>query len=77
MMMIIMQVLSVSLDENNVIPYIINTLGNTEVALRLASRGGLSGADDLYVARFNQLFGSGNYGEAAKVAANSPRVSLQ
>ncbi|KAI8884708.1 clathrin heavy chain [Backusella circina FSU 941] len=71
------QVLSVSLDENNVIPYVINTLGNTEVALRLASRGGLPGADDLYVARFNQLFSSGNYGEAAKVAANSPRGILR
>jgi clathrin heavy chain len=69
-------VLSVSLDENNIIPYIINTLGNTELALHLASRGGLSGADDLYVARFNQLFSTGNYTEAAKVAANSPRVSL-
>jgi clathrin heavy chain len=46
------------------------------VALHLASRGGLSGADDLYVARFNQLFSTGNYTEAAKVAANSPRVSI-
>ncbi|KAI8886497.1 clathrin heavy chain [Backusella circina FSU 941] len=71
------QVLSVSLDENNIIPYIINTLGNTELALHLASRGGLSGADDLYVARFNQLFSTGNYGEAAKVAANSPRGILR
>lgn len=69
------QVLSVSLDENNIIPYILNNLNNTELALKLASRGGLSGADDLYVARFNQLFSSGSFAEAAKVAANSPRVS--
>jgi clathrin heavy chain len=41
----------------------------------LASRGGLPGADDLYVARFNQLFSTGNFGEAAKIAATSPRVS--
>lgn len=47
---------------------------NTELALNLASRGGLPGADDLYVARFNQLFSTGAFTEAAKVAANSPRV---
>ncbi|KAF7731429.1 hypothetical protein EC973_000237 [Apophysomyces ossiformis] len=71
------QVLSVSLDENTIIPYIINTLNNTELALKLASRGGLPGADELYVSRFNQLFASGAYGEAAKVAANSPRGILR
>ncbi|KAG0165695.1 hypothetical protein DFQ28_008457 [Apophysomyces sp. BC1034] len=71
------QVLSVSLDENTTIPYIINTLNNTELALKLASRGGLPGADDLYGQRFNQLFASGAYGEAAKVAANSPRGILR
>lgn len=52
-----------------------NNLNNTELALKLASRGGLSGADDLYIARFNQLFSTGAFAEAAKVAANSPRVS--
>ena len=67
--------LSVSLDEDNIIPYIINTLNNQELALKLASRGGLSGADDLYVQRFQTLFNSHNFTEAAKVAANSPRVS--
>ncbi|KAG0175208.1 hypothetical protein DFQ28_005404 [Apophysomyces sp. BC1034] len=71
------QVLSVSLDEDAIIPYIINTLNNTELALKLASRGGLPGADDLYVTRFNQLFASGVFGEAAKVAANSPRGILR
>jgi len=71
------QVLSVSVDENKIIPYIINTLNNTELALKLASRGGLPGADDLYVQRFNQLFATGAYGEAAKVAANSPRGILR
>ncbi|KAI9323711.1 hypothetical protein BX666DRAFT_1889687 [Dichotomocladium elegans] len=71
------QVLSVSLDENTIIPYILGTLGNTELAFKLASRGGLSGADDLYIQRFNQLFSSGAYGEAAKIAAKSPRGILR
>lgn len=69
--------LSVSLDENNIIPYIINHLQNTELAFKLASRGGLSGADDLYIARFNQLFSTGAFTDAAKIAATSPRVSYQ
>ncbi|SAM07401.1 hypothetical protein [Absidia glauca] len=71
------QVLSVSLDENVIIPYILNTLNNTQLALALASRGGLPGADDLYVSRFTELFSTGNYNEAAKVAANSPRGILR
>ncbi|KAI9318659.1 hypothetical protein BX666DRAFT_1930315 [Dichotomocladium elegans] len=71
------QVLSLSLDEQNIIPYIVNTLGNTELALRLASRGGLPGADNLCISRFNQLFSSGAYMDAAKLAANSPRGILR
>lgn len=70
-------VLSVSLNEETVIPYILNNLGNSSLALSLASRGGLKGADDLYVQQFNQLLNTGNYDEAAKVAANSPRGILR
>lgn len=68
------QVLSVSVDEQTMIPYILNVLNNTELAVKLASRAGLPGADDLYVQQYNQLFGTGQYSEAAKIAANSPRV---
>lgn len=68
-------VLSVSVDENNLVPHIVNTLAQPELALKVASRGGLPGVDDLYVQRFQQLFQSGDYGQAAKMAATSPRVS--
>ncbi|KAG0004877.1 hypothetical protein BGZ79_007776 [Entomortierella chlamydospora] len=71
------QVLSVSVDESNLVPYIIQTLGNAELALKIASRSGLPGADDLYMQRFQQLFQSGDYGQAAKMAANSPRGILR
>ncbi|KAG0240040.1 hypothetical protein BGX31_002304 [Mortierella sp. GBA43] len=64
-------VLSVSADENNLVPYIVN-LGNTELALKVASRCGLPGAEDLYTQRFQELFQAGDYGQAAKMAANSP-----
>ncbi|KAI9031707.1 hypothetical protein CLU79DRAFT_729726 [Phycomyces nitens] len=71
------QVLSVTLDENTAIPYVLNSLHNTELAIKLASRGGLPGADNLYEQRFEQLFNSGAYGDAAKVAATSPRGILR
>ena len=70
------QVLSVGVAEHNIIPYILNTLSNTALAVKLASRANLPGADDLYLQQFRQLFASQNYSEAAKVAANSPRVYL-
>jgi clathrin heavy chain len=69
------QVLSVNVDEQTIIPYILSILNNTELAFKLASRANLPGADELYVKQYQQLFQSGQYGEAAKVAANSPRVS--
>jgi clathrin heavy chain len=68
------QVLSVNVDEQTIIPYILTTLNNTDLAFKLASRANLPGADDLYVKQYQQLFQSGQYGEAAKIAANSPRV---
>lgn len=71
------QVLSVNVDESTIIPYILTTLNNTELAFKLASRGNLPGADDLYIQQYQQLFQSGQYGEAAKIAANSPRGILR
>lgn len=42
----------------------------------MSARCNLPGADQLFVARFAQLFQTGNYAEAAKVAATAPRVSF-
>ncbi|TFY72317.1 hypothetical protein EVG20_g697 [Dentipellis fragilis] len=71
------QVLSVSVDEGTLVPYILQTLNNTELAFKLASRANLPGADDLYIKQYQQLFQSGQFGEAAKIAANSPRGILR
>ena len=70
------QVLSVSVDDNEIISYILSTLNNTELAFKLASRASLPGADDLYIKQYQQLFQSGQFAEAAKIAANSPRVCV-
>lgn len=71
------QVLSVTVDETTIIPYLLQNPENAELAYKLASRGGLPGADSLYQDRFNQLFNSGQHVEAAKIAANSPRGFLR
>lgn len=71
------QVLSVSVDENTIVPYLLQNPANSGLAVKLASRGGLPGADDLYRNQFEQLMGQGNYAEAAKLAANSPRGFLR
>ncbi|CAF2929073.1 unnamed protein product [Rotaria sp. Silwood2] len=71
------QVLSVSVDEDNVVSYIQSVLGNAELAYKMSARCNLPGADQLFLARFSQLFQSGNYSEAAKVAATAPRGILR
>ncbi|KAK4216982.1 putative clathrin heavy chain [Rhypophila decipiens] len=70
------QVLFVSADENTIVSYVLEKHG-PEVALKLASRAGLPGADNLLQQRFEQLFSSASYLEAAKVAASSPRGFLR
>ena len=68
------QVLSVSVEEENIVTYITNTLQNPDLALKMSSRCNLPGAEDLFVRKFNNLFQSGQYQEAAKVAASAPKV---
>lgn len=65
------QVLSVSIDETNIIPYLLQN-AQVDLAISLASRAGLPGAESLYQQKFTSLMNSAQYVEAAKVAANSP-----
>ena len=65
------------MDENNLIPFVTGTLNNSELAYRLATRCNLPGADGLVVERFNQCVQMGNYSEAAKIAASSPKGILR
>lgn len=62
------------MEEENIIPYITNVLQNPDLALRMAVRNNLAGAEELFARKFNTLFAAGNYSEAAKVAANAPKV---
>jgi len=71
------QVLSVTVDEDNIVSYVSSTLNNADLAYKMASRSNLPGADQLFINRFNTLFQQGNYSEAAKVAASAPRGILR
>ena len=71
------QVLSVSVDETTIIPYLLQNPENAELAYKLASRAGLPGADQLYQQRFDHLLNTGDYQAAAKTAANSPQGFLR
>ena len=61
-------VLSVSIDEENIINYINSNLQNPDLALRFAVRNNLGGADELFIRKFNTCFQNGQYSDAAKVS---------
>ncbi|XP_066499700.1 clathrin heavy chain 1 isoform X2 [Hoplias malabaricus] len=71
------QVLSVCVEEENIVNYTTNVLQNPELGLRMAVRNDLPGAEELFTCKFNTLFAQGNYAEAAKIAASSPKGVLR
>lgn len=66
--------LSICVEEDNVVNYATNVLQNPDLGLRLAIRSNLAGAEELFVRKFSTLFAQGSYAEAAKVAASAPKV---
>ncbi|CAK9779753.1 clathrin heavy chain [Cutaneotrichosporon oleaginosum] len=71
------QVLSVSVDEDTLVPYVQRSLNNPELAIKLATRAGLPGADNMIMEQYQRYLQNGQYGDAAKIAANSPRGILR
>ncbi|ROI64768.1 Clathrin heavy chain 1 [Anabarilius grahami] len=71
------QVLSVCVEEENIVNYVTSVLQNPELALRMALRSDLPGAEELLTHKFNTLFSQGSYTEAAKVAASAPKGILR
>ena len=66
------QVLLLTLNMTNLVPYVTNVLRNSTLAMALAGRLGLGGADELYTSQFNEMLGRGDIEAAAKLAAASP-----
>lgn len=71
------QVLSVSVDTDRLVPYLLSNLRNEALAYRMATRNDLPGAEQVVLSRFESLMSAGQFGEAAKVAALSPRGILR
>ncbi|XP_012589734.1 PREDICTED: clathrin heavy chain 2 [Condylura cristata] len=71
------QVLSVCVEEDKIVNYIANVLQNPDLAVRLAIRSNLTGAEELFLRKFSTLFAQQSYAEAAKVAASAPKGILR
>ena len=65
------KVIRVQLNGQALIPYITSTLRDNDLAIKVAGRLGLPGAENLYAAEFERLIGSGQVVEAAKLVAVS------
>lgn len=63
--------------EDALVPFVSQQLQNLDLALALARRGNLPGADALVGQQFQQLYGAGRYKEAAELAAESPQGVLR
>ena len=64
------------MDEERVVPYLINVKQHNDLARRLAERCNLPGAENLFVQNFNEKFAQGQFSEAAKIAAKAPKVCM-
>ena len=62
-------------DEDAFVPFLMNKLGNMQLAFAFASRASLPGAEDLYQRKFDQILASGDITQAIRLVSISPRVS--
>jgi clathrin heavy chain len=65
------RVYRIALNGPNLIPYIVNTLRDNDLAIKVAGRLGLPGAEHLYTQEFERLMGAGQVKEAAQLVASS------
>jgi len=59
------------------VPFVSQQLNNLDLALSMAKRGNLPGAEGLIAQQFERLFAAGQHKEAAECAAESPQVGCQ
>jgi len=65
------RVLRIALNGQNLVPYIVNTLRDNQLAIKIAGRLGLPGAEHLYMAEFERLISAGQVKDAAILVAGS------
>lgn len=71
------QVLVGSVNADALVPFVSQQLQNLDLAMALAKRGNLPGAEGLVVQQFQRMYGAGQYKEAAELAAESPQGVLR
>ncbi|KAI8915232.1 hypothetical protein DFJ77DRAFT_461771 [Powellomyces hirtus] len=71
------QVLSVSVEEDQLIPFIMTQLNNPDLALKLATRKNLKGAENVILERFNYFMQTAQWDSATRLAASSPQGMLR
>jgi clathrin heavy chain len=71
------QVLQVTINAQTLVPFVLQTLKDSALAISLASRMNLPGADELYVSQFQALLAQNDVAAAAKLAAESPNGVLR
>ena len=65
-------VLSVNVNPSTMVPFIANSLKSVELAIKVATKGNLPGAEALFVQQFEQQYNAGQHKEAAETAAQAP-----
>eukprot|EP00727_Mastigamoeba_balamuthi_P012396 m51a1_g778 putative clathrin heavy chain (1744) ;mRNA; r:599758-605568 len=65
------QVLAVCVDEQNIVPYICQTLNDVNLGIRVAAKNNLPGAEGLLTQQFEGYLAAGQLKEAAGVAARA------
>ena len=63
-----------TVNEATMVPFVSQQLNNLDLAMAMAKRGNLPGAEALVGQQFERLFAAGQYKEAAECAAESPQV---
>ena len=71
------RVVQFAIDEESLVPFITNVLGDMELGVRLAQRFNLSGADHVFKKQFDALLAQGNFDAAINLAASAPQGILR
>ena len=71
------QVIECTVNTQAMVPFVSTQLKNLDLAMSMARRGNLPGAESLITQKFEQLMAMGQYKEAAEMAAESPQGSLR
>jgi len=71
------RVVSFSMDEENLVPFVTNVLADVEMGIKLAQRFNLGGADGVFKKQFESLLAQGQFDAAVNLAATAPQGVLR